>query len=739
MKINFSSFIKTSSLLLLVFLFSRIQAQVTIWSENFTGYPNCTSTGGNNNTANPAADWTTTYTDCDDAVTCTVNQSFWGTFNGEFRVNDIEGGPCTCGTGGTTENYITTESIDISTFYNVSISMSVRYTGVLEAGPLNTCDNSSDIVRVTYSIDGGPFTQVANNGFLTGSFGPNPSIPSQTCLNGNSLIIKIQAGDKANDENFFIDNMLVEGFNTPQVANAGPDDTICPGGSVALNATGGGTYTWNATPSLSCTNCANPLATPAATESFIVTVANGGCSDKDTVTVFVQNIPVIVDLGNDTTVCGGPVSFTLDATQSNSSTYLWQDASTDSTYHVTAPGTYYVTVTNSCGSGGDTVVVQLLPVPSVNLGNDTLVCPGPLMIQLDASQTGSSYLWQDGSTDSTYNVTTAGTYYVTLSNTCGTATDTLHVIQLPPAVANLGNDTLVCSANVAFVLNVAQLGATYLWQDGSSNATYNVTAPGTYYVTVTNVCGSASDTMVVQQSGIPAVNLGPDQVICTGSQFMLDATSPFAATYLWQDGSTTPTFVATTPGLYHVTVTTSCNTDADSINLFQQMQLADILDQFSGLCDQDSIMISLQDTYPGASFLWSNGDTSSFSNFDTSGTYYVTISFCGSSLTDTFEVNLKNTGQDLLFVPNAFTPNGDGINDVYEIGGMFNNTLSFSAAIFDRWGILVLSTKEHTFKWDGSYKNQPAAEGVYYLTIEMDKQCEDEKTVHTGTFITLFR
>src|SRR5688572_20663184 len=163
---------------------ANLNAQV-IWSENFNSYANCITTGANNNTVNPASDWTSSYSDCDDgAITCTASQSFWGIFSGEFRVNDIEGGPCSggssCSPGGTTQNFLTTEQISLASVSGASLSVEVRQTGTFESGALIHCDNSADVVHITYSVNGGPFVQFANNGFLTGTFGSVTA--SQSCV-----------------------------------------------------------------------------------------------------------------------------------------------------------------------------------------------------------------------------------------------------------------------------------------------------------------------------------------------------------------------------------------------------------------------------------------------------------------------------------------------------------------------------------------------------------------------------
>ena len=105
---------------------------------------------------------------------------------------------------------------------------------------------------------------------------------------------------------------------------------------------------------------------------------------------------------------------------------------------------------------------------------------------LDATNVGATYQWQDGSTTATYTVSTAGTYSVTKRLVWGLALQvgSVNIAYNPPVVVNLGNDTTLCTGST-LLLDATNAGATYQWQDGSTNPTYNVNTAGTYSVTVT--------------------------------------------------------------------------------------------------------------------------------------------------------------------------------------------------------------------------------------------------------------
>jgi len=182
------------------------------------------------------------------------------------------------------------------------------------------------------------------------------------------------------------------------------------------------------------------------------------------------------------------------------------------------------------------------------------ICPGST-VALNAQNVGAAYLWNDNSTGQILNVSTAGTYYVTVtsSNSCKKA-DTIQVSMAPLPVVNLGNDTSICAGNT-IGLNAQNAGATYLWSNTASSQSIDVDASGTYYVTVTNtyLC-SNSDTMVLTLLPLPVVDLGNDTSFCTGNSLILDAQNP-ALTWLWNTGDTDQTLTVNTSGSYSVVVT----------------------------------------------------------------------------------------------------------------------------------------------------------------------------------------
>jgi gliding motility-associated-like protein len=238
----------------------------------------------------------------------------------------------------------------------------------------------------------------------------------------------------------------------------------------------------------------NPTHTYASAGTYTVSLIYYGriCKDvaSDTVTKEITIIDVaapIADLGADTTMCDGQ-SVLLDASFTQSS-YRWQDGSTDSVYLVESPGTYWVEITNTCGEDRDTVEVGVFTSNlQVDLGGDTTFCQGHSTV-LDAGQlSDASYAWQDGSSDNTYFVNSAGKYWVTVSDRCRSISDTITISTIRAPEVSLGNDTVLCPGN-QLILNATTDEAEYAWQDGSTKAFFLVEEEGRYMVSVANRCG----------------------------------------------------------------------------------------------------------------------------------------------------------------------------------------------------------------------------------------------------------
>jgi len=204
----------------------------------------------------------------------------------------------------------------------------------------------------------------------------------------------------------------------------------------------------------------------------------------------------VVNLGSDTGFCtGNPLS--LHAPYYSATSYLWSTGATSQYIEVSAPGTYFVTLTNAAGSATDTLIVLEHLPPAVDLGNDTAFCLGATM-QLSAAFQNASYLWSNNTTSSSIQVTSSGTYSVIVTDVNGCiGMDSISVIVHPLPIVNLGANAVIQEGD-SVGLDAGNLGSAYLWNTGDTTQTITVGAAGNYSVTVTNEFGCvAKDSIII--------------------------------------------------------------------------------------------------------------------------------------------------------------------------------------------------------------------------------------------------
>jgi gliding motility-associated-like protein len=166
------------------------------------------------------------------------------------------------------------------------------------------------------------------------------------------------------------------------------------------------------------------------------------------------------------------------------------------TFHIyQLPGTYKVTMVCNTSGKSDTssTYINVRQAPVFDLGNDTVLCGSEQLI-LNVFEPGAHYFWQNTSRKPEFTVTEPGKYWVRVYNQCGERTDTIEVRYVTEPEVELGKDSIFCD-EINYELKVSWPGATIQWQDGSTDTVFLVTKEGTYYVSISTACGSASDTI----------------------------------------------------------------------------------------------------------------------------------------------------------------------------------------------------------------------------------------------------
>jgi gliding motility-associated-like protein len=441
-----------------------------------------------------------------------------------------------------------------------------------------------------------------------------------------------------------IDTITVT-VNQPPVANAGNDVTICPGTPTTLNGTGGGTYNWSPSSSLSNPNISNPVASPTTSTTYTLIVTQNNCSDTDFVSVTTLPLPA-VSAGTDVSICMGN-STTLSAT--GTGTFVWSPSTglscTTCTNPITNPTSttnYTLTITdaNSC-TNTDVVQVTVNPLPQPNAGpRPGWVCPG-FSTTLNASN-GITYVWSPSSSLNNPNVSnpvaspTVNTQYTvnaTDANGCSNW-DTLTVLLAPTVPTNAGNNVSICigqSVTLGGNPTSPSPNTVYSWSPsfGLNNTTVanpvaTPTITTTYTVfTASDTC-NGTNTVTVFVNMLPSISAGNDVSICAGDSVMLTASSGILYSWSTTQTSTSITVSPTSSSSYTV-IGTDANgcSNKDSVTVFVHALPSISAGNDVSICAGDSVMLTASG---GILYSWSTTQTStSITVSPTSSSTYTVI------------------------------------------------------------------------------------------------------------------
>lgn len=403
-------------------------------------------------------------------------------------------------------------------------------------------------------------------------------------------------------------------------------DTICQGDSVQLTYSGGVSYQWSTGYGLSDSTISNPYFSPDTSMIYGVTITdNCGNSWVDSAIIEVEP-SFSLELGNDTAICNGDTIF-LDASVPNQSiSYEWNTGSYDSVIVPTSTLTYIVTATSSSGacSFEDQKYVAIIDSPLVDLGNDTVLCDGDIL-SMNVYTDSTTYLWQNGSTLSTFQIDTTGLYYVEVSNFCGTDTDSILIDSIPDLQLNLPDSIKYCEGDT-FIADVTNYGnnPSYLWSTGSAAPMETMTTSGIYTVSINTTCQSQNHSLYADFSNPPPFYLGNDTTICAGDSMTIFSTNSTSYSHLWSDGTTGSSITVNTTNVYSLTVSdsTGCET-SDSIGVAVQPLPVFSLGNDTVICPYDNTTFSAPANY---TYLWSNSSTNQSITVNQQGVYSVTIS-----------------------------------------------------------------------------------------------------------------
>ncbi len=283
------------------------------------------------------------------------------------------------------------------------------------------------------------------------------------------------------------------------------------------------------------------------------------------------------------------------------------------------------------------------------------------------------------------------------------------------------NDTVICATDDSIMLPAPSGFEEYIWNDGSTGSAKYIHTGGTYWVSCYHNCEVQIDTIRVTMVNL-SFDLGADTILCPGTTIVMDA-SLEGASYLWQNGTTAQTCNATQEGTYFVTVTKGSCSASDTINISLLTPFINIGEADTLICEGAQLTLHAH-TFPEAEMVWNTGAVGSTTEVNQAGLYIIhSDNICGR-LYDSVQVIYEDCSC-LKFIPNAFSPNGDNINDQFIIqpNCLYQN---FMLRIYNRFGECVYYTADPDAGWNGYYKNRPCEAGTYFYFIQLKDMQENK-------------
>lgn len=547
--------------------------------------------------------------------------------------------------------------------------------------------------------------------------------------------------------------------------------SLCAGKTATLNASGGTSYNWNPTTNLSGNTSASPVVSPPSSTSYSVVVTNNTPGYNCTATLVTQVI-VLPNPTSNFSLNSSPCSNTVITNNFSSGNlganpFQW-DFGNGSTPNVnTAPfytypgnGTFSVALTVTDVNGCQSKLTNTIAIFNFTPGvvSSSSLCYGNTTTLV--AQGGNSYSWTPASSLSSSltgvtaaNPTLTTIYTVQIENntpgyTCS-RTLTTQILVRPTPTANFDFNINPCGGGVNFIDQSADELATWNWtltptRTSTLQNPYNFYSAGGQYtivLTTTNIYGCPhTKTRELEVPVPPPLKVSADSSICRGSSIQLNAEGGVA--YDWLPSGTldfpalhNPIATPLVTTEYSVNITTSQVVNGKVCKFILTVMVnVDLLSTTPISANANPVMVTVGDpsqlTYVGQAGAVINwlplGATTPatgytvlvYPNRPTTYTAVASRGACTEEVEVLVDAYTAGCSTKDFFIPNTFTPNGDGNNDILYVRSLKTDELYF--AVYNRWGELVFETSNPAQGWDGRFKGREADTGVfgYYLRVK---------------------
>ncbi|MFI5220553.1 MAG: PKD domain-containing protein, partial [Bacteroidia bacterium] len=539
--------------------------------------------------------------------------------------------------------------------------------------------------------------------------------------------------------------VTVNALPTPAIAG---NLVFCQGDNTILNAGAGyNAYLW------STGSTAQTINTGAAGNYSVIVTNGNGCTASTSATVIVNALPTPVITGT-AVICQGTTSILNGG---NYVSYAWSTGASTPTITVGAAGNYTVTVTdaNGCVNSSPAFALSINQLPEATISQSSAICIGGSssfkITFVGTAPFTYTYLPSGGS-----NITgTTSNNPVTINVSPG-ATTTYKLVSITDAnCSNIASGSITVTVNALPTpaiagLNVICDGATtvfsvgnysnYQWSTGANTQSITVGTEGTYTITVTDGNGCInSDSEILTVNETPVVNFTNDTSLTCETpiiNFTDASTYPAGSTFAWDfgDGAISslenPSHIFANPGTYPISLTiTSSQGCAGISNQNVDIQFYPLpVAEFKANPTPASVfnsLISLSDLSQNAiTWNWDFGDgkqsTQQFPKhyYDDIGEFKIVLTVTSiAGCVSKYEQEVLITP---FYIPNAFTPNGDGVNDEFFDIGYPMDVTSYHINIWSRWGQKVYENENHNQTWNGvDSKGKTAPQGTYVYQIKV--------------------